>query len=418
MAQHQGPRAERQVRHPRAAGIPRARPTASGKVVMTTNRSRASSCGCGDGAALLAVGGPTLWAQQTAADQPPAFRTGVELVTVDVGVVDRQGQPLRGLAAGDFTVTVAGQPRRVVSAEFVEPAAARAHASAGADGAHQHQRGGRHSAGCSCSSSIRTRSSPATCGAWRGRRRRFFDEAVVRRPLGADADAAGPNVAFTWAHDRVRDALARWRPEPPTTRLGIRQPVGSARHRQPQSDRAAQRRRARVRRAIGDRVRRLVRRVRRCPRDRAGRPGDRRDPGGGAAGGGTRRRRGGWIVTGRRRRQVAAVAAAADEARSRSGGGGGLGGRQLHPRYPDAGGIGLARRADDVAGEHNSLRQLLAVLGRVRGDKTIILISGGWPLDEREQHTLMSTVAAKRPRRARRSSRSSCRGRRSRPAGA
>jgi hypothetical protein len=42
----------------------------------------------------------------------------------------------------------------------------------------------------------------------------------------------------------------------------------------------------------------------------------------------------------------------------------------------------------------NSLRQLLAALERVRGDKTLILISGGWPLDEREQHTLMSTLAA------------------------
>ena len=52
--------------------------------------------------------------------RPPAFRSGVEVVTVDVGVVDRQGQPLRGLGPGDFTVTVAGQPRRVVTAEFVD----------------------------------------------------------------------------------------------------------------------------------------------------------------------------------------------------------------------------------------------------------------------------------------------------------
>ena len=31
------------------------------------------------------------------------------------------------------------------------------------------------------------------------------------------------------------------------------------------------------------------------------------------------------------------------------------------------------------------LRQYLAALGRVRGDKTVILISGGWPLDERDE---------------------------------
>src|SRR4051812_6849595 len=57
---------------------------------------------------------------QQAPPQTPTFRSGVELVTVDVGVIDRQGQPLRGLAAGDFTVTVAGQPRKVVSAEYVD----------------------------------------------------------------------------------------------------------------------------------------------------------------------------------------------------------------------------------------------------------------------------------------------------------
>ena len=37
---------------------------------------------------------------------------------------------------------------------------------------------------------------------------------------------------------------------------------------------------------------------------------------------------------------------------------------------------------------------MLAVLERVRGDKTVILISGGWPLDEREETSMMSTVAA------------------------
>ena len=63
-------------------------------------------------------------AQQAQQGQTPTFKTGVELVTVDVGVVDRQGQPMRGLATGDFTVTVAGQPRRVVSAEFVDSLAA------------------------------------------------------------------------------------------------------------------------------------------------------------------------------------------------------------------------------------------------------------------------------------------------------
>jgi hypothetical protein len=36
---------------------------------------------------------------------------------------------------------------------------------------------------------------------------------------------------------------------------------------------------------------------------------------------------------------------------------------------------------------------VLTSLARVRGDKTIVLISGGWPLDEREQTSLLATVA-------------------------
>ncbi|MGE5816323.1 MAG: hypothetical protein ACM36C_17695, partial [Acidobacteriota bacterium] len=58
-------------------------------------------------------------AQQSTSDQP-AFRSGVELVTVEVGAVDKDGRPVRGLTPEDFKVTVAGQPRRIVTAEYVE----------------------------------------------------------------------------------------------------------------------------------------------------------------------------------------------------------------------------------------------------------------------------------------------------------
>ena len=50
--------------------------------------------------------------------QPP-FKGGVEAVTVDVTVVDPQGRPAADLGSGDFTVTVAGRPRRVVSATYL-----------------------------------------------------------------------------------------------------------------------------------------------------------------------------------------------------------------------------------------------------------------------------------------------------------
>src|SRR5262245_31850356 len=52
--------------------------------------------------------------------QGPTFRTGVEIIAVDVGVVDRRGRPVEDLRAPDFSVKVNGEVRRVVSAELVK----------------------------------------------------------------------------------------------------------------------------------------------------------------------------------------------------------------------------------------------------------------------------------------------------------
>ncbi len=69
------------------------------------------------GAAVLVCGMATC---QTAgrAQQTPVFRGGVELVTVDATVVDRDGRPVEGLQSDDFAVTVDGRPRRIVTVEF------------------------------------------------------------------------------------------------------------------------------------------------------------------------------------------------------------------------------------------------------------------------------------------------------------
>ena len=47
----------------------------------------------------------------TIQDQRPAFRTGVELIQLDVAVLDDQRVPVRGLTAADFTVLEKGQTR-------------------------------------------------------------------------------------------------------------------------------------------------------------------------------------------------------------------------------------------------------------------------------------------------------------------
>jgi VWFA-related protein len=54
-----------------------------------------------------------------AQDQTPRFRSGVDVTSVDVTVVDDRGRPILGLKPEDFTVRLDGNPRRVISADWV-----------------------------------------------------------------------------------------------------------------------------------------------------------------------------------------------------------------------------------------------------------------------------------------------------------
>ena len=58
--------------------------------------------------------------QAVAPPQQPSFPAEVELVTVDVAVVDKQGQPIRGLTAADFNVLEDGQRQGITSFEAIE----------------------------------------------------------------------------------------------------------------------------------------------------------------------------------------------------------------------------------------------------------------------------------------------------------
>jgi hypothetical protein len=75
---------------------------------------------------VLAIGaatGPRVEAQaaqSTRAAQQPVYKSGVELIAVDVAIVDKNGNPVTGVRPDQFEVTIDGQPRRVVSAEFLE----------------------------------------------------------------------------------------------------------------------------------------------------------------------------------------------------------------------------------------------------------------------------------------------------------
>src|SRR4029079_5541935 len=69
--------------------------------------------------AAASLGARPAAAQSPQSDQPPAFRSGVEVLEVDVTVVDGRGNPVTDLRGPEFTVSVDGQPRRVVSAEYI-----------------------------------------------------------------------------------------------------------------------------------------------------------------------------------------------------------------------------------------------------------------------------------------------------------
>jgi VWFA-related protein len=70
--------------------------------------------------ALISCLLPTLWAQQ-APPAAPTFRSGVDLVSVDVTVLDRDRRPVRGLTAGDFEVYDDGVLRPVETVVAVDP---------------------------------------------------------------------------------------------------------------------------------------------------------------------------------------------------------------------------------------------------------------------------------------------------------
>ena len=68
---------------------------------------------------LLLEGWLSAQAQEPQAPAP-VFRTAVDLVRIDVQVVDRSGEPLKGLTPVDFEVSIDGKTRQIVSVDLVE----------------------------------------------------------------------------------------------------------------------------------------------------------------------------------------------------------------------------------------------------------------------------------------------------------
>jgi VWFA-related protein len=69
--------------------------------------------------AILGIGASHAADPWRVAAQQSTFRSAVDVIAVDVQVVDRDGQPMMGLAPASFSVTIDGRRRRVLSAEMV-----------------------------------------------------------------------------------------------------------------------------------------------------------------------------------------------------------------------------------------------------------------------------------------------------------
>src|SRR6186713_1923694 len=57
-----------------------------------------------------------------AAQQQPTFRSGVDVLAVDVVALDKARMPVAGLTAEDFAVVAGKKPRRIVGVDFVSSA--------------------------------------------------------------------------------------------------------------------------------------------------------------------------------------------------------------------------------------------------------------------------------------------------------
>ena len=65
---------------------------------------------------------PALHGQAPQQPQPPVFRAGIELVTLDVTALDSNGRQVIDLTTADFHVEIDGDRRQVTSAEYVRSA--------------------------------------------------------------------------------------------------------------------------------------------------------------------------------------------------------------------------------------------------------------------------------------------------------
>ena len=298
--------------------------------------------------------------QSPGGGQVPTFRSGVEVVSVDVGVVDKSGVPLRGLAPADFLVTVGGRPRHVVTAEFIERPLAESLPAYG-QGLVSTNEGagvGRQFAFVVDQSML----DPGSARFVSHAASPFFSRLTYVDRSALVLMPTGPSVGFTWAHDRVRSGLQLV--------VGTGRPMTGWEYGGLTDARDIVNRNPFALRNISDRV---------CGvgSSAAASPGSSPPSGRGAAPGTAGRGASGGSGT--------SGAAAGADGLSMS-----ACMRNLENQAESAWQMARLNSAASLG----ILRTFFGTLRRVPGDKTVLLISGGMPIDERDQVSMLSMVAA------------------------
>ena len=338
-------------------------------------------------AAVVSASGPIVSAQQPRAEQTPSFRSGVEVVTLDVGVVDKQGVPVRGLNPADFVVTVAGQQRRVVTAEYINRESAPVSIHVQTEGAAISTNAG---AGIGRQYAFIVDQNTLDLGSARrvsGAATPFFSRLTFSDRTALALLPVGPNVGFTWAHDKVQEGLQRV--------TGMSRPLTGWEYGSLADARDITNRNMIALRNVGERE---------CGSTAASTgfagpvgpsPGASSSPvaspqappsGGGTTGG----ENSGSSPSPSPSPSPAPAAPAPRSSNSSGSFGGGSCTREIQMQAESTWRSVLMTSMTSIS----ALRQSLATLAQVRGDKTVILISGGWPMDDREEMSTLNMVAA------------------------
>lgn len=156
-----------------------------------------------------------------AQDQPPRFKSSVDVTSLDVTVVDDKGAPMTTLTPEDFAVRIDGNPRKVITAEWVPLAKAAANAPAVVmpDGfsTNENSTGGRLIVIAVDEPNIRFGGAQAIARAANA----FIDRLLPSdRVAVAGFGTGAPSTVFTADRQRIKQAISRMVGQKQTGQLG------------------------------------------------------------------------------------------------------------------------------------------------------------------------------------------------------